>query len=385
MRWPTLSSGVALIGLLACERAPEPSPAPDSKPELPELAVPAELPEAARKRECVDRLLATAEPRFHALLRSLCAEWVNQAIPGLAVAVIEDDVLRLHVELGVRCVGQQAPVDARTAFRIGSISKTFTASLALETFPVAALTAPVSLPGLVWPAGMPTPTLDALLRHRSGLGEIAPEHIVAFAGEWKPALAHGPAAGQPGEWHYSNAGYVIVGALLEAKTGQSYQELLHMRVAGFPTITADPASPDAACGHLRQVDGLRAIPVEQDLDFMPGDPSWMYPSGGVLSSAEDLARFGARLDARMLVPGDPLPREAWRHGGNDERYGLGLRSWVIGSGTRVFGHSGDTGSFAAELVVAPDRRIAIALLANAPTSWTGPRVAIHELLAEPRP
>lgn len=379
MRWPTCSSGIALIALLACERAPELPPAPET-----ELAVPPEPPDSARKRECVDRLLADAEPRFHALLRSLCAEWVNQAIPGLAVAVIEDGTLQLHVELGVRCAGQPEPVESRTVFRVGSISKTFTASLVLESFDPSVWVAPVELAELAWPAGMPTPTLEALLRHRSGLGEIAPAQVVAFAGAWKPALAHSPAAGQPGEWHYSNAGYVVVGALLEAKTGQSYEELLHGHVAAFPTITSDPATvPDAACGHLREHDRLRSIPVQHDLDFMPGDPSWLRATGGVLSSAEDLARFGAGLDRGILVPGDPLPREAWRHGGSDERYGLGLRSWVLTNGTRVFGHSGDTGSFAAELVVAPERGIAVAMLANVAVEWNGVGMAVDELLATP--
>jgi CubicO group peptidase (beta-lactamase class C family) len=382
MRWPTRSWAIVCLGLLACERTPElpPTPQPPDQ-QLSELAVPPEPPEDARKRECAERLVAQAQPRFHALVRALCAEWVNQGIPGLAVAVVEDDEVQLNVELGVRCVGQATPIDRRTAFRIGSISKTFTAQLVLETFPAAALTAPAGLPGLAWPAGLPTPTLEALLRHRGGLGELAPEHIVAFAGDWKAALALGSAAVQPGEWHYSNTNYVIVGAMLEQATGQSFQELLHMRVAGYATITADPATPDAACGHLRQLDGLQAIPVEHDLDFMPGDPSWLYPSGGILSSAEDLARYAGHLDERMLVPGEPLPPEAWRHAGVDERYGLGLRSWVLPNGTRLFGHSGDTGTFAAELILAPDRRISVALLANAPMHWGTVQAAIEAFVA----
>lgn len=375
---PVAAAALALIGLLACERTPEPPPTP-----TPVLAVPPEPPELARKRECVDRLLAEAEPRFHGLLRSLCAAWVNQGIPGIAAAVIEHGELRLHVELGVRCVGEPARVDPQTAFRVGSISKTFTAALVLESFERAELATAVALPGLAWPVGMAPPTLDALLRHRSGLGEIPPGHIVAFAGAWKPALPHSLAAGSPGEWHYSNTGYVVIGALLEAKAGRTYEELLRSHVGAFPTITSDPATTrEAACGHLRELGGLRAIPVEHDLDFMPGDPSWLRSAGGVLSSAEDLARFGASLDAGLLVPGEPLPPEAWRHGGNDERDGLGLRSWRLADGTRVFGHSGDTGTFSAELVVEPKRAMAVVVLANGPMQWNAARLAIDELFLD---
>ncbi len=379
MRW-LMASG--LLGLLACERPAEfEPPAPRPAVEVPALA-------DTRKRECIDRLLAAAEPRFHGLLRSLCAEWVNQAIPGMAVAVIERGELRLHAELGVRCLGRPDPIGPRTAFRVGSISKTFTAALVLESLEPAALAEPVVLADLTWPAGMTPPVLAALLGHRSGIGEIDPERLVAFAGAWKPALAGSRSAGPAGEWHYSNAGYVVVGALLEAETGRTYQELLRARFTAFPTITSDPASAarlEAACGHLHEPGGVRAIEVTADLDFMPGDPSWLRPAGGVLSSAEDLARFGATLDPRMLVASEPLPAAAWRHGGSDERYGLGLRSWVLATGTRVFGHSGDNGNFSAELVVAPDRELAVVLLANASTAWSGARLAIDELLARPWP
>ncbi|MFV8752795.1 serine hydrolase domain-containing protein [Nannocystaceae bacterium ST9] len=379
MRSSIRCSALALV-VLACTSEPPPELAESTPaPETPTPPESPESPEAARKRECIDRLLPAAEPRFHGLLRSVCAEWVNQAIPGVAIAVVERGELRLHAELGVRCLGRAEPVEPSTAFRVGSISKTFTAALVLDALDPDALAEPVALAGLEWPAGLPAPSPHALLVHRSGLGEIAPDRVVAFAGDWKSALAHSPAFGPPGEWHYSNAGYVILGALLESKTARSYEELLHARFARLSTITSDPTkSSEPACGHLPEPGGLRVIPVDHDLDFMPGDPSWLRPTGGVLSSAEDLARFGAGLDPRMFEPGEPLPREVGRH--DDERYGSGLRSWTRRDGEWTYGHSGDTGTFAAELIVAPDRQIAIVLLANAPTQWSGPRLAVDELL-----
>ncbi len=383
MRWPTNSILLAVsLGMLgACERQPAYRATP-VKQALPDKPAKQAAPGAQRKRECVERLLATAAPRDHGLLRSLCAEWENQAIPGLALAIVEKGQLRLHVELGVRCSGAIDPVDSNTEFRFGSISKTFTAALVLDSFDPAALETPVALPELVWPASMDPPTLAALLRHRSGLGEIAPDQIVAFAGAWKPALAHSPTAGLAGEWHYSNAGYVVVGALLEARLGQSYEAALQARFSATPTITSDPTRAHApACGHLREPERMRSIPIAHDLDFMPGDPSWLRPTGGVLGTAEDLARFGAQLDPRMLVPGLSLPRDAWHHRGSDERYGLGLRSWVLEDGTQLFGHSGDTGTFSAELVVAPDRQIAIALVANGPMASNSVMLAIERSIA----
>lgn len=390
-RWPASS----LVLLLACEATPSPDvpspaapshavPSPDvPSPDVPSPAMPSpDVPSPdTRKRACLDQHLPHTEPDFHPLMRSLCALWIDHELPGLAVALVERGELRFHVELGRRCLDRPEPVTPTTALRIGSISKPITATLLLERLPAEALAAPVELPGLTWPPGMPTPTLDALLRHRSGLGEIDPSALVDVAGDWQAALARSPAAGEPGSWRYANAGYVIAGALLEARTALTYEALLRARVGESSTLTSDPTRPrELACGHLREAEALRPIAVTDDLDFMPGDPSWLRPAGGVLGSAEDLARLAPTLAAPMFEPGAPLPREAWRHAGHDERDGLGLRSWTLTTGQRVFGHAGDTGTFAAELVIVPERELALVMLANATTSWAEPRLAFEQWL-----
>ncbi|KIG14239.1 Beta-lactamase [Enhygromyxa salina] len=398
MRW----SLVALISIAGChseagERAvvrdpPEVAPsviaATSDAPPGPEAA-----PHADRKRACISEALVGADPRLHGLIRAVCAEWVERELPGLALAVAEPGAAAFELQLGVRCLGEATPVGAATQFRFGSISKPVTAALALGLVADRRLSltgrAGALVAGYDTPSGVPDPTLGALLSHRSGLGEIAPAQLVELDGAWLPALARSAAAGAPGEYHYSNAGYAVIGAMLSAATSQDYPTLVGERVAaplglGSFTVDAKLASA-AACGHLDGAQGRAPIRVADDLEFMPGDPSWMNPGGGVLGSAIDLAWFALALGserlpgtAAMLEPGEPLP-QARRP---DERYGYGLRSWSLADRTTAYGHSGNNGAFAAELMFVPGRR-AIVLLTNCGAELPASVAAADQLLTVP--
>ena len=386
---------VLLLLLAGCRSEPTPEPTPEVEPTV---AVPiVEDRDATRKRECIESALKGADPRYHALLRSLCAEWVERKIPGVSLAIVEPDKPPFTLALGIRCFTEDPQVDAATQFRFGSISKTFTAALALGLVAEGRLTlearASERIAGWQDQADVPDPTLAMLLRHRSGLGDVDPEHLVELDGAWLPALARSAKAGTVGEYHYSNSGYSVIGAMLASASEQDYASLIDARLTrglSLPSVTAVPAQARApACGHLEYDDDRHPIPVIEDLDFMPGDPRWMDPAGGVLGSAVDLAQFALALgtDAlpgttAMLEPGDPLPPES-RHAQHvDERYGDGLRSWSLDEHTRAYGHTGNNVAFAAELMFVPKRR-AIVLLANCGAGVPASVAAAEQLLARP--
>lgn len=358
------------------------SPAPETPPA-------ADSDTASRKRACINAALADADPRVHGLLRALCAEWVEGEIPGLALAIVEPDAPVFTLELGVRCLGRPETVDPTTAFRYGSVSKAITAALALGLVAEGDLgldaRAGQRIDGFEAQAGLPDPSLDALLHHRSGLGDIEPARLVELEGAWLPALAHSAAAGSPGEYHYSNSGYSVVGAMLGADYAQLVRERIATPLGLRSVVVKDPM--DAACGHLGAgPEGqLKALAIGDDLDFMPGDPRWMNPAGGVIGSATDLARFALALGTEalpgteaMLELGEPLRGSSQRA---DERYGRGLRSWALDQDTRAYGHSGNNGAFVAELMFVPRRR-AIVLLANRGVELPASVDAAQRLLGE---
>lgn len=380
------------ILLAACRAEPEPTrvePHKERKPAKLEDA------DATRKHECVESALRGADPRYGALIRSLCAEWVERDIPGVSLAIVEPDEPPFTLALGQRCFGEEGLVEPGTPFRFGSISKTFTAALALGLVAEGRLTlaarASEHVAGFQTQAGLPDPTLELLLRHRSGLGDIRPDQLVELGGAWLPALARSPAAGVVGEHHYSNTGYSVIGAMLSSASENDFAALLDDRIARpleLPSITAVPTQAQApACGHLEHDRDRHPISVSEDLAFMPGDPRWMDPAGGVLGSAVDLARFALALGtdrlpgtAAMLEPGDPLPPTPKLR--DDERYGYGLRSWALHDDARAYGHSGNNVAFAAELLFVPNHR-AIVLLANCGAGLPASLAAAEQLLARP--
>jgi CubicO group peptidase (beta-lactamase class C family) len=389
----TRSLALLLIVLMGCRSEPDTSHTKDA----PSPEPPAADPDATRKHDCITKALPGADPRQHALIRSVCAEWVERDVPGVAIAILEPGKPPFTLALGQRCFGEDSAVDASTPFRFGSISKTITAALAhgLIAEGRLALDARASelVAGYEDQAGLADPTLSALLRHRSGLGDIEPARLVEIDGAWLTALARSPAAGSAGEWHYSNSGYSLIGAMLASASGQNYASLLDARLARplqLPSLTAVPALAQApACGHLEHDRDRHPISVREDLEFMPGDPRWMDPAGGVLGSAIDLARFALALGsdrlpgtAAMLEPGDPLPPAEALERRPDERYGDGLRSWALDEHARAYGHTGNNVAFAAELLFVPGRR-AIVLLANCGVGLPASVAAAERLLAQP--
>lgn len=384
----------ALVLLAGCRSEPTSESEPKPAPQVERVV---EDPDAARKRDCLATALPPADPRYHGLIRSLCAEWIDRDIPGVSLAIVEPGKPTFTLALGQRCFGEDGPVEAHTPFRFGSISKTFTAALALGLVAEGQLAlhsrASELVAGYEHQANLPDPTLAALLRHRSGLGDIEPARLVELDGAWLPALARSPAAAAPGEYHYSNTGYSLIGAMLASASGHDYASLFDARLAralDLPSLTTVPAHAQAAaCGHLEHDRDRHPISVREDLEFMPGDPSWMDPAGGVLGSATDLAEFALALGsdrlpgtAVMLEPGDPLPPAHAHERRVDERYGDGLRSWALDEHTRVYGHSGNNVAFAAELLFVPERR-AIVLLANCGVALPASLAAAEQLLDRP--
>lgn len=386
-----------LILLVGCRSEPEAAPAHKREPQVEWPVVAQEDPDAARKRDCLEHALPSADPRYNGVIRSLCAEWIDRDIPGVSLAIVEPQKPAFTLALGQPCFGDDDRVEPHTPFRFGSISKTFTAALALSLVGDGRLSldtrASELVVGFANQAGLPDPKLAALLRHRSGLGDIQPEQLVELDGAWLPALSRSPAAGPPGDYHYSNTGYSLIGAMLERASELDYATLLDTRLTRaleLPSLTAVPAHARApACGHLEHDRDRHPISVLEDLAFMPGDPRWMDPAGGVLGSAVDLATFALALGsdrlpgtAAMLVPGDPLPPTAAHERHVDERYGDGLRSWALDEHTRAYGHSGNNVAFAAELLFVPERR-AIVLLANCGVTLPATLRAAEQLLDLP--
>jgi D-alanyl-D-alanine carboxypeptidase len=269
------------------------------------------------------------------------------------VLVAKGDRILVNRAYGLADQEWAVPNRADTAFHLGSVGKMFTAAAILRLAESGKLTLDDPLSKWVpeYPHANAAPiTLKHLLTHSGGLGEWdGREFKRPMTGAEKAATMTAPLQFTPGEkFIYSNAGFVLLQAVIEKATGKSYADALDQLVfqpsgmtrSGLWPVTA--IVPNRATGYLRPQDDPMALGPrfsnEQFLGYR-GDGS-----GGHYSTASDMFAFieslasgrllGARATAEMLQPridfvGTPRP----------SKYGYGVHFDSCG-GNAIFGHEG---------------------------------------------
>jgi CubicO group peptidase (beta-lactamase class C family) len=234
--------------------------------------------------------------------------------------------------------------DPGTRFRIASVTKPFTATLALATLSLGDSTG-------IWPEDV---TVRSLLSHLSGFDCELPDSDMARFGDGDDALA-GCVAELPGVrrlvgagdvWSYANTGYWLAGGLAAERSGSTYEESVARHVF-------EPAGLEATSFDEPDLEGTGAL-------TLPGRfPRARRPSGGLTSTVEDLLRFGRW---HLAQPESAAMRVAY---GTPVRgvYGLGLAGEVVG-GVEVWGHGGSYGGFQSSFLLVPDRGAVFAGLTN---------------------
>ncbi|MFE7524387.1 serine hydrolase domain-containing protein [Kitasatospora sp. NPDC057542] len=298
-------------------------------------------------------------------------------------------------QAGVADLATGAPVPAHARFRIGSVTKTFVATVVLQLSAERriGLDDPIErhLPGAV-PNGAAI-TVRQLLNHTSGLYNytdapgLDPQDEAQYrswlAGPrwhtYQPtellALANGNAPYfPPGQgWHYSNTNYLLAGLLVERITGHSWQREVDRRVIrplGLHDTTMPGQSPLLPGPHAQGYVKLSTGPV----DVTELNPSVMGAAGQGISSAADLNRFtAALLDGRLLRPTEIAEMTRTADAGPGRGYGLGLARFDTPCG--VFrGHSGDLPGYSTMVAGTADGRRRLVLSHN-PYDRSDPRAA----------
>ncbi|MQS07941.1 serine hydrolase [Streptomyces sp. IF17] len=301
-----------------------------------------------------------------------------------------ETVLETHRGVADRASG--VPIGPRTRFGLASVTKAFTAVAVLSLLPdhLKSLDLPLEglLPAHLRPVDLhPEVTVRHLLTHTSGVADYFDEETATedwaaeFAALWSdrpvyrmtrpadflPLFAGLSPHDPPGRrYHYCNAGYILLGLVLEQLTGTDYRRAVTERVfvpagmrdAGFPA--ADEILPDLATGHLRP-----RGPGEPWRSNVFAIPAVGGPDGGAFATAADLDRFlTAYAEGRLLAP-DRLAealRPAARIDG-DSAMGHGV--YLVGEGpTRSFGAVGADPGVEAIIRRYPDPGINTVILAN---------------------
>ncbi|MEV6521825.1 serine hydrolase domain-containing protein [Longispora sp. NPDC051575] len=243
-----------------------------------------------------------------------------------------------------------APVDGR--FRIGSVTKTFASTVALQLVGERRLALDDSverwLPGTV-PNGRNI-TVRQLLNHTSGLYNytdevlVSPEQVVRDRYKrYTPrqlvalAAAHDPLFAPGTAWSYSNTNYVLVGLVIEKATGRSFEAEVRRRIVrplGLRDTDLPGDDPSIGGPHAHgylQVD-------DRPVDITALNVSSAYAAGEILSTTRDLNTFyAALLDGRLLRPAQLAELRTTAF---DSGYGLGIGKVALPCGAEVWGHTG---------------------------------------------
>ncbi len=259
------------------------------------------------------------------------AEWVQQALdttraPGIAMGVSKNGQVDIAAA-GLRTRDHDAPVTSSDLWHIGSNTKSMTATLVARMVEAGLINwddtiGAVLGDGITVDPAFADITYADLLTHRSGLraniglaearrltGTLAERDMMADRLRYAASVLSEPPKGEKGTFLYSNAGYVVVGAMLQQSTGQSWETLINTHVfdplgmasAGFGA----PGSPDVVDqprGHrgLR----VRAVPPGAAADNIPA----LGPAGTVHASVADMLTY---LQAHALRDPDFLTADSW--------------------------------------------------------------------------
>ncbi|MGW1976022.1 serine hydrolase domain-containing protein [Streptomyces sp. NPDC001889] len=334
-------------------------------------------------------LLPTTE---RALLHRVATAQSEGRAPSLVAGVAREGRL-VWTEARPSAEGDRS-VD--TQYRIGSLTKTFTAVLVMRLRDEGLLDLGDPLEKHLPGTGVGEVTIAQLLGHTAGLGAESPAPWwERTPGALRPRLAdvlgEEPVPHPPGRrHHYSNTGYTLLGSLVEAVRGASWESVLRGEILEPLGLTRTSVQPQSPCAEGWAVHPWADVLLPEPAE----DLGLMAPAGQLWSTVADLCRFAVFLTegddrvlrassvAEMRTPSAPAEAGDW-----DSTYGLGVQI-VRRDGRTLVGHTGSLPGFVACLWVSTEDAVAAVVLANA-TSGPLPGAVAADLVrlvaeAEPR-
>ncbi len=268
------------------------------EPQAAEPKAPAEPPKAS------DAEAAAATDEF---LRDLTSRDEFSGVLLLA----RNDAPFLEKAYGIADREFGVPVNIETKFNLGSINKIFTKTAVAQLAAAGKLSLSDTIRKHLPRYGAPYAgrvTIRQLLDFSSGMGdffgakfETTPKERLRSLADYLPLFENDPLKFEPGTRHeYSNAGYIVLGLIIEAVSGQDYYAYVRehvFRPAGMPdtdSYLADEIVPNRAVAYTREGGRWRSAVFEH--------PARGSSAGGGYSTARDLMRFAAALKDGRLVP-----------------------------------------------------------------------------------
>lgn len=292
-------------------------------------------------------------------------------VPGMVAALAQDGELLLHAAYGLADVEAATPMTPAHVFPIASHSKTFTTVVVLRLVEqgVLRLDDPLGqwLPEL--PAELARVQLGELLSHSGGITRDSRDSDFWLLDKDFPTQdgLRGMAEavlGRHERFKYSNIGFGLAGALIEAACGASYDEVARREVLdplGLRDTSTDTSGRECATGYSARAGGQERRPLS-----VPAARA-LAAATGYCSTAADLVTFATALCDGRVLDADSLRvmthiRWVGEHG--DQDYCLGVNHTMVGE-RHVYGHGGAYPGFITTTRVDPTDRLVAVVLTNA--------------------
>lgn len=309
---------------------------------------------------------------------------------GATLGVCQADGNCFSLATGFSNLETKTPMKPSDLMLAGSVGKTFAAVVALQLVKEGKINLDDKIEKYLgketWFNRLPNAkdiTVRQLMNHTSGLVryEFNPKFLndlkAAPAKTWKPEelisyLFDTKAAFEAGKgWDYSDTNYIVLGMIIEKVSGKKYYDLARNRI--LKPLKFERTFPQ----DRRDLKGLIQGYAGEGNDFTGKDrvlengvftvnPQFEWTGGGMVSNAEDLARWaklmyeGKTFDASLLPQMlDGVPARL----GRDAKYGLGviIRPTQIGT---AYGHSGFFPGYMTDMMYFPEHKLAVAVQVN---------------------
>lgn len=313
-----------------------------------------------------------------AIEKAVASFMAANSAPGLSAAVVLEGEHRWSEGFGMADLENYSPATSSTLFRLGSVSKPISAAAVLQLWERGKLDldAPVQkycpeFPQKEWPI-----TTRQLLGHLGGIRHYSPDgkgdipedsarHFSSMQ-ESLQLFENDPLVAKPGtRFNYSTYGYTLVGCVFEGAASEKFVDYLQKNV-----------SEPAGMSQTRDDDFFTVIPhrtrwyhkdksgIVRNAGVL--DSSYKIPGGGIISSADDMAKFETAILADKLLKRstrDLMWTSQKTLDGKETGYGLG---WGIANrfGLRILAHTGGQQGTSTAIAVVPGRNAGVVVLCN---------------------
>jgi len=300
--------------------------------------------------------------------------------PGAAVLAVIDGKVILRKGYGMANLELGVPIKPEMVFRIGSITKQFTAVAIMKLAEEGKLSVTDDIKKYLpdYPTHGHKITIHHLMNHTSGIKsytsvqailslmrkDMTPEELIDL-------FKNQPMDFAPGEqFIYNNSGYFLLGAIIEKVSGKSYEEYIHENI--FKPL----GMSSSYYGSNTRIIPLRASGYEKgEKDIRNADYLSMtlpYAAGSLLSTVDDLHRWYQALEAGKVLSQKSLEQmytPTKLNNGKTQNYGYG---WSLGTffGEKTIEHGGGINGFTTDALRVPEKKVFVTVLTNC--TWRQP-------------